>query len=75
MITKDIYIEDLVRAYPEVVGLLADKGLVCIRCGEPVWGTLEELALSKEMDNIDTVVEELNRIISGNEKSERATIG
>ncbi len=68
MITKDIYIEDLVRDYPEVVGLLADKGLVCVLCGEPVWGTLGDLARSKDMENIDTIVDELNRVIVAKEK-------
>jgi hypothetical protein len=59
-----MYIEDLVRDYPEVVVPLARQGLVCIRCGEPVWGTLAELAQAKNIENIDEIVAELNRRIS-----------
>ncbi len=36
MITKNIYIEELVEQYPELISPLADFGLICIRCGEPV---------------------------------------
>ena len=43
MIDGNIYIEDLVNDYPEVVSPLAELGIVCIACGEPVWGTLNEL--------------------------------
>ena len=49
MIDKDIYIEDLVRDHPEVVVPLANYGIVCIACGEPVWGTLGELMDKKSM--------------------------
>lgn len=64
MLAKHTYIEDLVRDYPEVVRPLAEKGLICIACGEPVWGTLGELAESKSISNIDTIIEELNSIIT-----------
>ena len=43
MIDGSIYIEDLVKEHPEVISPLAEMGVVCIACGEPVWGTLEEL--------------------------------
>lgn len=64
MITKDILIEDLVRDYPESVRFLMEKGIKCIACGEPVWGTLEEAAKGKGFSDaeIDTVVAELNRL-------------
>jgi len=41
-ITRDILIEDLVKAYPESVKMLMEYGVQCIACGEPVWGTLGE---------------------------------
>ncbi len=37
--------EDLVRDHPSVVPALVRRKVVCIQCGEPVWGTLEEALL------------------------------
>lgn len=64
MITKEIPIEELVKKIPASVAFLRDKGLVCILCGEPVWGTLEELAKSKDFtdEQIATIVEEVNKL-------------
>jgi methionine synthase II (cobalamin-independent) len=64
MIDKNIYIEDLVREYPEVISPLADLGIICIACGEPVWGTLEELVDKKGLHNLDQILEKLNKIIN-----------
>jgi len=63
MIDKSIYIEDLVRGYPEVIGPLSEMGIICIACGEPVWGTLEELVNKKELNNLDEIINKLNKII------------
>lgn len=65
MITKDILIEDLVKEHPASVGLLREHDLVCIICGEAVWGTLEELARSKNLSDqkIDLIINELNQKI------------
>lgn len=52
-ITKDIEIEDLVRNYPFSVKYLSEKGIKCIACGEPIWGTLEEAAKEKGFDDND----------------------
>jgi len=43
-ITKDIYIEDLVELFPSAVTYLMEKGIRCLQCGEPIWGTLESAA-------------------------------
>lgn len=60
-ITKDIYIEDLVNNYPFTVRFLSQKGIKCIACGEPIWGTLEEAAREKNFTDaqINEVVEEM----------------
>ncbi|MCF8365085.1 MAG: DUF1858 domain-containing protein [Bacteroidales bacterium] len=50
-INKDIYIEDLVKHYPFSVRFLSQKGVKCIACGEPIWGTLEEAAREKGFDD------------------------
>ena len=63
MIDKNIYIEDLVRDNPEVIGPLSEMGIICIACGEPVWGTLEELVNKKELNNLDEIMNKLNKII------------
>ena len=64
MIDKNIYIEDLVREYPNVISPLAELGIICIACGEPVWGTLEELVDKKGLNNLDQILEKLNKIIN-----------
>lgn len=60
-ITKDIYIEELVRDYPFSVRFLSERGVKCIACGEPIWGTLEEAAREKDFDDeaIDQLVNDL----------------
>jgi methionine synthase II (cobalamin-independent) len=63
-ISKDILIEELVEAHPHLVAPLMDMGIVCLICGEAAWGTLEEQALDKGLDNIDEIVEKLNEIIN-----------
>ncbi|MDA3820010.1 MAG: DUF1858 domain-containing protein [Candidatus Delongbacteria bacterium] len=50
-ITKDIYIEELVDNAPDSVSYLAEHGIRCLRCGEPIWGTLEEAAREKGFDD------------------------
>lgn len=62
MIRRDSQIEDLIHAYKGLVGLLIRKGLPCVVCGDPFWGTLEELARQKGWDDvrIDKLVTELN---------------
>ncbi len=63
MVDKNIYIEDLVRDYPALVRPLADMGLICIRCGEPIWGTLGELMERKGVTNQENIIQKLNAII------------
>jgi methionine synthase II (cobalamin-independent) len=62
-ITKDILIEELIVLLPDSVEYLRKKGIRCIRCGEPIWGTLEQAAKEKEFNDadIDRFVEELNQ--------------
>ena len=63
-ISKDISIEELVEQYPFSVRFMAEKGIRCIACGEPIWGTLEEACQEKNMDDdkIKTIIEELNTL-------------
>ena len=62
MIARDANVEELVNAYQGLVGLLIQEGLPCVICGEPFWGSLEDLALQKgwDDDRIDKLVDRLN---------------
>ncbi|MCJ7802539.1 MAG: DUF1858 domain-containing protein [Candidatus Marinimicrobia bacterium] len=72
MIYGNIYIEDLIHDYPQVISPLAELGIICIACGEPVWGTLEELVNKKGLNNLDEILEKLNKIIDNNENTQLA---
>lgn len=63
-ISKDIEIEDLVSILPESVGYLRVEGIRCLRCGEPIWGSLEAAAKEKgfEDKDVDRFVTELNKL-------------
>lgn len=63
MIKKEMLIEDLVLEHPQLVGPLKVEGIVCLACGEPIWGTLEAQAQEKGLDNIDDIVERMNKLI------------
>lgn len=64
-IDKNITIDELVNTYPESVNYLMKKGIRCIRCGEPIWGTLESASLEKGFSDADIqkFVNELNLVI------------
>jgi hypothetical protein len=63
-ITKDISIEDLVERKVDAVRYLADRGIKCIACGEPIWGTLEQAAREKGFGDEDIAgfVHDLNAL-------------
>jgi len=63
-ITKDMLIEELIDQYPFAVEYIRKKGIRCIRCGEPIWGTLEQAAKEKNFsdDNIQHFVDEMNQM-------------
>jgi methionine synthase II (cobalamin-independent) len=63
-ITKDITVEDLVTEFPESVGFLMKKGIKCIVCGEPIWGTLEQAIKDKgKEDEMEQIIDELNEVL------------
>ncbi len=63
-ITKDIEIEDLVNLLPEAVGYLREEGIRCLRCGEPIWGSLEDAAKEKGYNDkdVERFVKDLNKM-------------
>jgi len=68
VISKDTDIEDIVNDYPELVRPLKDYGIACVVCGEPVWGTLKEIAKLKNIRNLDEIVDTMNNIIKKGNK-------
>ncbi len=64
MITRDMKIEQLIELKEDAVGYLFHKNIRCIRCGEPVWDTIEEAARLKDYSDaeIDELLDELNRL-------------
>ena len=64
MIQKEMLIEDLVQEYPQLIGPLKTEGIVCLACGEPLWGTLEEQAKEKGLENIDAIIQRMNKLLS-----------
>lgn len=65
MITKEIEIEDLIKEIPKAVTFLMEKGIRCLRCGEPIWGTLETAAKEKGFNDLDIelLVNDLNKLM------------
>ncbi len=70
-ITKDILIEELVNNYPFSVRYLMEKGIRCIMCGEPIWGTLEEAAQEKGFTHaeIEGFVQEIRELAKSSKDS------
>jgi iron-sulfur cluster repair protein YtfE (RIC family) len=65
-IHKDITIEELVTQIPESVSYMMKKGIKCLACGEPIWGTLESASKEKGFNNesITEFVNDLNNMIN-----------
>ncbi len=63
-VSKETFIEDLVDKVPGSVQYMMDKGIMCIACGEPIWGTVEEVTRDKGFNDkqIDTMLSDLNRL-------------
>lgn len=55
-------IEELVSSFPGAVRFFVEHRLPCLVCGEPVWGTVEEVALERgySPEQIDRLVDEMN---------------
>lgn len=65
LVTRRTTLEELIRRKEDAVGYLTHKRIRCVRCGEPVWDTLEDAARRAGYgeDEIDGLVEELNRMV------------
>lgn len=54
-VRPEITVEELIELHPRAVDFLMDRGIVCVKCGEPVWGTLGELISRKGLGVLETV--------------------
>jgi len=63
-VTRETAVEDLLSAVPGVVRYLIDRGLPCLVCGEPIWGTFEDLARrnGKPEEEIERMLREINAL-------------
>jgi hypothetical protein len=66
-ITLDTDVESLAQDHPEAVGFLTKQGIRCIRCGEPVWGTLGVLLKEEGVDDPDDLIQKLNAYLNRGE--------
>jgi len=62
-IDRTTTIEEIVTHYPELVRPLMEYGIKCVACGEPIWGTLEENAAEKGIQDLETIIGKLNLTI------------
>ncbi len=62
-LTRNTSIDEIVYQSADAVKYLLEKGIKCIACGEPIWGTLEEAAKEKGFDDaaIDGFIREMNK--------------
>ncbi|UCG92846.1 MAG: DUF1858 domain-containing protein [candidate division WOR-3 bacterium] len=58
-IAKDTAISDVLDKFPNLVTVFIDHGLPCLVCGQPFWGTIEELAQKHNID-VAILLEKLN---------------
>ena len=59
MINLDDSVEDLVWKYPKLNAFLMRRGIRCMLCGEPFWGSLGDLIKSSDLD-AEKIIKEIN---------------
>lgn len=60
-ISKDMLIGDLIRQYPEAVGVLMQHGMACVGCPASQMESIEEAAMVHRL-SLDTLMKDLNTI-------------
>ena len=58
VLNPEMQVEEIVEQFPQLVKVLTVRGIICIQCGAPTWGTLREL-IESTGQNIDDVMAEL----------------
>ena len=70
MFDVNISMEELLEKYPQAISFLSKRGIVCLVCGEPAWGTLAEQAHKKGIEDIQKLVDELSEYLQKTEDSD-----
>ena len=68
-ITAESRVEEIVEKHPKAVGWLVHKGIICVVCGEPFWGTLGDLMGRKNIKNPEKLLVELNEFLRSLDES------
>ncbi len=61
-LVPEMSVEELIELVPEAPAVLRRFGIICIQCGEPVWGTLKELAEEKGISDVSEVLRALHEV-------------
>ena len=60
IITKEMHVDQILVKYPSLSKIFIEFGLPCLVCGEPFWGTVEELGKQHNV-SVSDLVEKLNQ--------------
>jgi len=62
--TLDNTIEEIVLEKKEAVKYLMEKGIRCIRCGEPIWDKLKDVLTEKGFSTFEQqkILDEINNL-------------
>ncbi|HJX05246.1 MAG TPA: DUF1858 domain-containing protein [Candidatus Nanoarchaeia archaeon] len=65
LITKDMLIGEIASTYPETIEVMFKHGMHCVGCGMTAYESLEQgcLAHGLDQEEIDKLVEEMNKVI------------
>jgi hypothetical protein len=63
-VSLDVPVEALIEAYPAAAGFLAERGVICIVCGEAYWGRLGELMAHKGIEAPEALLADLKKYLS-----------
>ena len=61
-VDKTMSVEEVLEKYPDAAGAFIKHKIRYISCGEPSWGTIEEIAKEYGVP-IDVLIADLNRIV------------
>lgn len=61
LITGDMLIEEVVTKYPQTVQVFIKYAIPALVCGDPVWGTVEEVVTENGGD-LQLILKELNEV-------------
>jgi hypothetical protein len=65
-ITASMDLEDVARETPHAIRLLTERNIVCIACGTPLWKTVEEAIRDAGIDDVETIISEVNHELTMN---------